>query len=142
MKIFNENKLIKNTPHNAYDKIALKWANFSVTDFQSAGYRVVPGAIARYGTFINKDVVIMPSYINIGAYIDSGTLIDTWATIGSCAQIGKNCHISGGAGIGGVLEPLQANPVIIEDIVSKPNPVTDVFFMNFLRFIFLDIICN
>lgn len=112
-----ENKLVNFGPHNAYDKVPLKWANYSLTDFKAAGYRVVPGAIARYGAFINKDVVLMPSYINIGAYIDSGTLIDTWATVGSCAQIGKNCHISGGAGIGGVLEPIQANPVIIEDNV-------------------------
>lgn len=112
-----ENKIIKMPPHNSYDKVPLKWANFSVTDFQSAGYRVVPGAIARYGSYIAKGVVVMPSYVNLGAYIDEGTLIDTWATVGSCAQIGKNCHISGGAGIGGVLEPIQANPVVIEDNV-------------------------
>ena len=94
-----------------YDKIDLK------KNYDSKGVRVVPHAIARYGSFLNKDVVLMPSYINIGAYVDSGTMIDTWATIGSCAQIGKNVHISGGVGIGGVLEPIQANPVIIEDNV-------------------------
>jgi 2,3,4,5-tetrahydropyridine-2-carboxylate N-succinyltransferase len=81
----------------------------------NAGFRVVPPAAARYGAFISKNVVLMPSFTNIGAYIDEGTMVDTWATVGSCAQIGKNCHISGGAGIGGVLEPLQANPTIIED---------------------------
>ena len=83
--------------------------------FEEAGVRVVPPATARYGAFINKGVILMPSYVNIGAYVDSGTMVDTWATVGSCAQIGKNVHLSGGVGIGGVLEPLQAAPVIIED---------------------------
>ena len=92
-----------------YDKIALK------KGFEAAGVRVVPPATVRYGAFVNRGAVLMPSYINIGAYIDSGTIVDTWATVGSCAQIGKNVHLSGGVGIGGVLEPVQASPVIIED---------------------------
>lgn len=98
-----------------YDKVPLKFANWSEDDFQSAGFRAVAGAVVRHSSFIAKNVVLMPSFVNLGAYVDEGTMIDTWATVGSCAQIGKNCHISGGAGIGGVLEPLQANPVIIED---------------------------
>ena len=92
-----------------HDKIALK------TDYDKLGVRVVPHAVARYGAYISKGVVLMPSYVNIGAYVDSGTMVDTWATVGSCAQIGKNVHLSGGVGIGGVLEPVQAAPVIIED---------------------------
>jgi 2,3,4,5-tetrahydropyridine-2-carboxylate N-succinyltransferase len=100
---------------NYYDKVNLKFANWSKEDFRNAGFRAVPGSVVRHSAFIAKNVVLMPSFVNIGAYIDEGTMIDTWATVGSCAQIGKNCHISGGAGIGGVLEPLQANPVIIED---------------------------
>ncbi len=98
-----------------YDKVPSKFANYSEADFAQGGFRVVPPAIARRGAFIGKNVVLMPSYVNIGAYIDTGTMVDTWATVGSCAQIGKNVHLSGGVGIGGVLEPLQANPVIIED---------------------------
>ncbi len=97
-----------------YDKIPMKFTNHS-TSFAEAGVRVVPHAIVRYGAFLAPNTILMPSYINIGAYVDSGTLIDTWATIGSCAQIGKNVHVSGGAGIGGVLEPPQAKPTIIED---------------------------
>ena len=93
----------------------LKFANATQHAYQKAGVRIVPHAIARHGAYIAKNTILMPSYINIGAYIDEGTLIDTWATVGSCAQIGKNVHLSGGAGIGGVLEPLQANPTIIED---------------------------
>jgi|TARA_Y100000389_G_scaffold197604_1_gene232522 2,3,4,5-tetrahydropyridine-2,6-dicarboxylate N-succinyltransferase len=100
---------------NFYDKVPLKFTKWKEEDFKKAGFRVVSGAIVRHATHIEKNVVLMPSFVNLGAYIDEGTMIDTWATIGSCAQIGKNCHISGGAGIGGVLEPLQANPVIIED---------------------------
>ncbi len=96
-----------------YDKIPLKTANWKNINFENAGFRMVPGAIVRYGSFIGKNAVLMPSFVNIGAYVGSGTMVDTWATIGSCAQIGENCHISGGSGIGGVLEPLQANPVII-----------------------------
>ncbi len=96
-------------PFEFHDKIALKH------DYASQGVRVVPHAIARYGSFLAKGVVMMPSYVNIGAYVDSGTMVDTWATVGSCAQIGKNVHLSGGVGIGGVLEPVQAAPVIVED---------------------------
>jgi 2,3,4,5-tetrahydropyridine-2-carboxylate N-succinyltransferase len=98
-----------------YDKVPSKFAHYSAADFAAGGFRVVPPAIARRGAFIAKNVVLMPSYTNIGAYVDEGTMVDTWATVGSCAQIGKNVHLSGGVGIGGVLEPLQANPVIIED---------------------------
>ncbi len=98
-----------------YDKVASKFANMSEADFSAMGVRVVPPANARYGSFIAKDTILMPSYVNIGAYVDSGTMVDTWATVGSCAQIGKNVHLSGGVGIGGVLEPLQASPTIIED---------------------------
>jgi len=98
-----------------YDKVPLKYANYRVDDFQAQAARIVPPAVVRRGAFIAPDVVLMPSYVNIGAYIGSGSMIDTWATVGSCAQIGQNVHISGGAGIGGVLEPLQAAPTIIED---------------------------
>jgi 2,3,4,5-tetrahydropyridine-2-carboxylate N-succinyltransferase len=98
-----------------FDKVDSKFANFSQEDFAAGGYRVVPPAVARHGAFIAKNVVMMPSYVNIGAYVDEGTMVDTWATVGSCAQIGRNVHLSGGVGIGGVLEPLQANPTIIED---------------------------
>ncbi len=96
-------------PFEFHDKMKLK------TDYASQGVRVVPHAIARYGSYLAKGVIMMPSYVNIGAYVDEGTMVDTWATVGSCAQVGKNVHLSGGVGIGGVLEPLQANPVIIED---------------------------
>lgn len=98
-----------------YDKVPLKWQGWDAARFQAAGFRAVPGSVVRRGAFIAKNVVLLPSFVNLGAYVDEGTMVDTWATVGSCAQIGKNCHISGGAGIGGVLEPLQANPVIIED---------------------------
>jgi len=98
-----------------YDKVPSKFASTTPEEFQAAGVRVVPPATARRGSYIASDTVLMPSYVNIGAYVDSGTMIDTWATVGSCAQIGKNVHLSGGVGIGGVLEPLQANPTIIED---------------------------
>jgi len=98
-----------------YDKVPTKFANYTAEDFAAGGFRVVPPAVARRGSFIGKNVVLMPSYVNIGAYVDEGTMVDTWATVGSCAQIGKNVHLSGGVGIGGVLEPMQANPTIIED---------------------------
>ena len=98
-----------------YDKVPTKFANYTADDFAKGGFRVVPPAVARRGSFIGKNVVLMPSYVNIGAYVDEGTMVDTWATVGSCAQIGKNVHLSGGVGIGGVLEPMQANPTIIED---------------------------
>ncbi|MFC4295752.1 2,3,4,5-tetrahydropyridine-2,6-dicarboxylate N-succinyltransferase [Novosphingobium tardum] len=99
----------------AYDKVPSKFAGWGENRFRDAGFRVVPGAVARQGAYIARGVVLMPSFVNIGAYIDEGTMVDTWATVGSCAQIGRNVHISGGAGIGGVLEPLQAGPVVIED---------------------------
>lgn len=98
-----------------YDKVSMKYANYSEEDFKRDGVRVVPDAVVRRGAFIAPDVVLMPSFVNIGAYVDSSTMVDTWATVGSCAQIGKNVHLSGGVGIGGVLEPLQAGPTIIED---------------------------
>ncbi len=98
-----------------YDKVDSKYADYSAEQFAASGVRVVPPAVARKGSFIASDTVLMPSYVNIGAYVDSGTMVDTWATVGSCAQIGKNVHLSGGVGIGGVLEPLQASPTIIED---------------------------
>jgi 2,3,4,5-tetrahydropyridine-2-carboxylate N-succinyltransferase len=98
-----------------YDKVPGKFAGYTERDFAAGGFRVVPPAMVRRGAFIGKNVVLMPSYVNIGAYVDEGTMVDTWATVGSCAQIGKNVHLSGGVGIGGVLEPLQANPTIIED---------------------------
>jgi 2,3,4,5-tetrahydropyridine-2-carboxylate N-succinyltransferase len=99
----------------AYDKVPSKFAGWGENRFRDAGFRVVPGAVARRGSYIAKGVVLMPSFVNIGAYVDEGTMVDTWATVGSCAQIGKNVHLSGGVGIGGVLEPLQAGPVVIED---------------------------
>ena len=98
-----------------FDKVPTKFEDYSAEDFAAAGFRVVPPAVARRGAYIAKNVVLMPCYVNIGAYVDEGTMVDTWATVGSCAQIGKNVHLSGGVGIGGVLEPLQANPTIIED---------------------------
>jgi len=104
-----------NPPFQFYDKVPTKFADYTRTDFERGGFRVVPPAVARRGSFIGRNVVLMPSYVNIGAYVDEGTMVDTWATVGSCAQIGKNVHLSGGVGIGGVLEPLQANPTIIED---------------------------
>ena len=114
----NDMKLIANGPgENCYwwDKVDSKFNGWTAQDFQQAAFRAVPNAVVRHSAYIAPNVVLMPSFVNIGAYVDSGTMVDTWATIGSCAQIGKNIHISGGAGIGGVLEPLQANPVIIED---------------------------
>jgi 2,3,4,5-tetrahydropyridine-2-carboxylate N-succinyltransferase len=98
-----------------FDKVPTKFEGWSAQDFAAGGFRVVPPAVARRGCFIGRNVVLMPSYVNIGAYVDEGTMVDTWATVGSCAQIGRNVHLSGGVGIGGVLEPLQANPTIIED---------------------------
>jgi len=103
------------TAAGAYDKVPLKFAGWDEQRFRAAGVRVVPGAVVRRSAYVAPGVVLMPCFVNVGAYVDSGTMIDTWATVGSCAQIGRNCHISGGAGIGGVLEPLQASPVIIED---------------------------
>ncbi len=111
----SENDVMGQVPMQFFDKVPLKFSGFGKTGFQAGGYRVVPPAVARHGAFIGRNVVLMPSYVNIGAYVDEGTMVDTWATVGSCAQIGKNVHLSGGVGIGGVLEPLQANPTIIED---------------------------
>ena len=110
-----KNKFIKDTYTTYYDKVPLKYKNYDETKFKQAGIRIVPPATIRQGSFIGTKTIIMPAYINIGAYIDEGCMIDTWATVGSCAQIGKNVHLSGGVGIGGVLEPLQADPTIIED---------------------------
>lgn len=110
---FSPNKVVDGQYTNWYDKIDLKFTNSD--DFAKANIRAVPGSVVRYGAFVSSSVILMPSFVNIGAYIGSGTMIDTWATIGSCAQVGNNCHISGGVGIGGVLEPIQAMPVIIED---------------------------
>lgn len=98
-----------------FDKVATKFSDWTAEDFDKSGFRVVPPAVARKGSYIAKNAILMPSYVNIGAYVDEGTMVDTWATVGSCAQIGKHVHLSGGVGIGGVLEPLQANPTIIED---------------------------
>lgn len=110
----NPNTVLSST-HGWYDKVPLKMKGWSEEQFKAAGFRSVPGAVVRHSAFIAPSVVLMPSFVNIGAHVGEGTMVDTWATVGSCAQIGKHCHISGGAGIGGVLEPLQANPVIIED---------------------------
>ena len=109
------NEVVSGGDVRYFDKVPTKFANWSQQDFEQAGMRVVPNAVARRGSFIAKNTVLMPSYTNIGAYVDEGTMVDTWATVGSCAQIGKNVHLSGGVGIGGVLEPLQAAPTIIED---------------------------
>ncbi|MGD2074610.1 MAG: 2,3,4,5-tetrahydropyridine-2,6-dicarboxylate N-succinyltransferase [Gammaproteobacteria bacterium] len=110
-----DNAFMKGGFTNYYDKVASKYADHNAREFRSGGVRVVPPATARFGAYIAPGVVLMPSYVNIGAYVDSGTMVDTWATVGSCAQIGKNVHLSGGVGIGGVLEPVQAAPTIIED---------------------------
>ncbi len=110
-----DNTLMPGGSTNYYDKVPTKFGAFEQADFARGGYRVVPPAVARRGAFIARNVILMPSYVNIGAYVDEGTMVDTWATVGSCAQIGKNVHLSGGVGIGGVLEPVQANPTIIED---------------------------
>ncbi len=111
----NENELMDGGYTQYFDKVPSKFANYTEADFRAGGFRVVPNAMARKGSYIAKNAVLLPSYVNIGAYVDEGTMVDTWATVGSCAQIGKNVHLSGGVGIGGVLEPLQAGPTIIED---------------------------
>ncbi len=110
-----DNRLMEGGETRYFDKVASKFAHYDAHRFNQGGFRVVPPATARRGAFIARNVVLMPSYVNIGARVDEGTMVDTWATVGSCAQIGKNVHLSGGVGIGGVLEPLQANPTIIED---------------------------
>jgi 2,3,4,5-tetrahydropyridine-2-carboxylate N-succinyltransferase len=111
----SDNKAVKSGDLQFFDKVPTKFEGLSQSELNAMGVRVVPPAVARKGAFIARNVVLMPSYVNIGAYVDEGTMVDTWATVGSCAQIGKNVHLSGGVGIGGVLEPLQANPTIIED---------------------------
>ncbi|MBI1200254.1 MAG: 2,3,4,5-tetrahydropyridine-2,6-dicarboxylate N-succinyltransferase [Phenylobacterium sp.] len=112
----NPNFLVQaDAPGPYWDKVPLKFTGWDAARFEAAGFRAVPGCVVRKGAFVGKGVVMTPSFVNIGAYVGEGTMVDTWATVGSCAQIGKNCHISGGAGIGGVLEPLQANPTIVED---------------------------
>ena len=110
-----DNELMRGGVGTFFDKVPLKFAGMETADLRAHGVRVVPPAFARYGAYIAPGVVLMPSYVNLGAWVDSGTMVDTWATVGSCAQIGRNVHLSGGAGIGGVLEPLQASPTIIED---------------------------
>ncbi len=113
----NDMELISGGPDGSFfwDKVPPKFAGWTEADFRKGGFRVLPGAVVRRSAYIAPGAVVLPAFINLGAYVDSGTMVDTWATVGSCAQIGKNCHISGGAGIGGVLEPLQAGPVVIED---------------------------
>ena len=110
-----DNKVLDGGCTKYFDKVAPKFADYTEADFKAGGFRVVPNAIVRRGSFIGKNAVLMPSYVNIGAYVDENTMVDTWATVGSCAQIGKNVHLSGGVGIGGVLEPVQAGPTIIGD---------------------------
>jgi 2,3,4,5-tetrahydropyridine-2-carboxylate N-succinyltransferase len=111
----HDNRVMESGEARYFDKVPLKFGSYSDADFRAGGVRVVPPAVARRGAFVAPNAILMPSYINIGAYVDEGTMVDTWATVGSCAQIGKHVHLSGGVGIGGVLEPLQANPTIIED---------------------------
>ncbi|MGV3346782.1 2,3,4,5-tetrahydropyridine-2,6-dicarboxylate N-succinyltransferase [Enterobacteriaceae bacterium LUAb1] len=111
----NDNQVMEGAESRYYDKVPMKFADYDDTRFTKEGLRIVPPAAVRQGAFIAHNTVLMPSYVNIGAYVDEGTMVDTWATVGSCAQIGKNVHLSGGVGIGGVLEPLQASPTIIED---------------------------
>lgn len=111
----HDNQIIESGDVRYFDKVPTKFEHYTEEQFRAGGFRVVPSAVARKGSFIGKNVVLMPSYVNIGAYVGEGTMVDTWATVGSCAQIGKNVHLSGGVGIGGVLEPLQANPTIIGD---------------------------
>ena len=111
----NKMQILRGPYTSWYDKVPGKSVNWKEEDWKKAGYRQVPNGVVRKGSFIAKNAVLMPCFVNLGAYVDEGTMIDTWASVGSCAQVGKNCHVSGGAGIGGVLEPLQADPVIIED---------------------------
>ena len=113
--VLNDNRVMEDGCTRYYDKVEPKFASYGRDEFTAGGMRVVPPAMARHGSYVAPNVVLMPSYVNIGAYVDSGTMVDTWATVGSCAQVGKNVHLSGGVGLGGVLEPLQANPTIIED---------------------------
>ena len=111
----NENTVTESAGNRYYDKVPLKFADYTAERFKAEGIRAVPGSIVRKGAYISKDVVLMPSFVNVGGYVGEGTMVDSWVTVGSCAQVGKHVHLSGGVGIGGVLEPLQANPTIIED---------------------------
>jgi 2,3,4,5-tetrahydropyridine-2-carboxylate N-succinyltransferase len=111
----HDNRVIDGGETRYFDKVTMRFTGYTDAQFRQAGIRIVPPAVARTGSYLGKNVIMMPSYVNIGAYVDDGTMVDTWVTVGSCAQIGKNVHLSGGVGIGGVLEPLQANPTIIED---------------------------
>ncbi|MEQ1975826.1 2,3,4,5-tetrahydropyridine-2,6-dicarboxylate N-succinyltransferase [Xenorhabdus sp. SGI240] len=111
----NDNQVMEGAESRYFDKVPMKFADYDQARFEKEGFRVVPPAAVRQGAYIARNTVLMPSYVNLGAYVDEGTMVDTWATVGSCAQVGKNVHLSGGVGIGGVLEPLQANPTIIED---------------------------
>lgn len=111
----HDSRVMPGTGAPAHDKVRLKTEGWTAAQFREASFRLVPGAVVRHSAFIGQNAILMPSFVNVGAYVDQGTMIDTWATVGSCAQVGKRCHISGGAGLGGVLEPLQADPVIIED---------------------------
>jgi 2,3,4,5-tetrahydropyridine-2-carboxylate N-succinyltransferase len=111
----HDNRVIDGGETRYFDKVPMRFAGYTDAQFRQGGFRVVPPAVARTGSFIGRNVIMMPSYVNIGAYVDEGTMVDTWATVGSCAQVGKNVHLSGGVGLGGVLEPLQASPTIIED---------------------------
>jgi len=111
----HDNRVIDGGETRYFDKVPMRFTGYTDAQFRQAGIRVVPPAVARTGSYLGKNVIMMPSYVNVGAYVDDGTMVDTWVTVGSCAQIGKNVHLSGGVGIGGVLEPLQANPTIIED---------------------------
>ncbi|HEY0205228.1 MAG TPA: 2,3,4,5-tetrahydropyridine-2,6-dicarboxylate N-succinyltransferase [Acetobacteraceae bacterium] len=111
----NDSQPMPGTGAPAYDKVRLKTEGWGENQFGAAGFRAVPGSIVRHSAYVAPGVVLMPSFVNVGAYVDSGTMVDTWVTVGSCAQVGRNCHLSGGVGLGGVLEPLQANPTIIED---------------------------
>ena len=126
----NDNRVMPGDYSRFFDKVPLKYADYSEEDFRRDGVRVVPDAIVRSGAYVAPDVVLMPSYVNIGAYVDSGTMVDTWATVGSCAQIGKNVHLSGGVGIGGVFEPVQGGPTIFEDdwfLGARPEIAGGVF---------------
>jgi len=130
----HDSEVIAGSDTHFFDKVPLKYAGYEHDDFKAAGVRVVPGARVRQGAYIAPDVVLMPSYVNIGAYVDSGTMVDTWVTVGTCAQIGKNVHLSGGVGIGGVLEPLQASPTINEDnwfIGARSEEVEGVIVDNY-----------
>ena len=111
----NDMRVMEGAPGPFWDKVATRFEGYGELDFRGLGSRIVPGAVVRRGAYLGKDTVLMPSFVNIGAHVGAGTMVDTWATVGSCAQIGARCHLSGGVGIGGVLEPLQANPTIIED---------------------------